>query len=113
MTIFSLGWNDEEQQKIPDDTENLIFGFKFKNEITEDYIPQSVIYITIWCSIKSIINNLPFGIKKLSINENDIDINNLPISLETITIYQYNPQNKIRVPFGCKILDNYGNEIIV
>ena len=111
MKIYSIGWTDNVLMKIPDDTINLIFGFKFKNNIPDNYIPLSVTDVAIYGSIELLINNLPFGIKRLTIAENNVIINNLPSSLEILKIVEYDSKKLIKVPFGCKVFVNNNEEI--
>ena len=111
MNTFCIGWADNLLVKIPDDTIYLIFGFKFKNNIPDGYIPSSVTDVAIYGTTELLINNLPFGIKRLTIAENDVIINNLPSSLEILKIVEYDYKKLVKVPFGCKVLDDNDKEI--
>ena len=108
---------NEVLEDILDDTENIIFDedykklkySKFNQEIKENVLPKSIKKIGLY-SHCNLINNLPLWIEEVFIkfsndDEYNKEVNNLPMTLEKITIENKKYLKSItKIPFGCNIV---------
>ena len=106
--IFGEFFNEAiRKNDIPNSLTNLTFGDKFNQEIKENVLPNSIINLTFGKRFNQLLDNLPYSLKSLSLYENKQPLINLPTSLETLEITNYNKANDIKLPYGC-ILKNLG-----
>ena len=112
LHMLTFGWNFDQEIKenvLPISLHTLGFGFNFNQEIKENVLPKSIKNICLW-SHCNLINNLPLWIEEVYIifaewNEKyNKEVNNLPITLEKINIYDEIFLRYItKIPFGCDI----------
>ena len=95
-----------KENVLPSSLHTLIFGRTFNQEIKENVFPCSIKKIGVY-SHCNLINNLPLWITEVYIKfcnnvKYDKEVNNLPVSLERITIlYEIYLKYITKVPFGC------------
>jgi hypothetical protein len=71
---------------------HLTFNYYFNQKVN---LPNQIIYLNLDCSNSNIVDNLPFGIKELELTNNfNLELNNLPNSIEKITFNKYNQYDK-------------------
>lgn len=106
---------DQKINELPESLTHLTFGHSFNQKV--DNLPKMLIELGFSsnCKIK---NNIPENIKKIKIIFNDLDeyysaVDNLPPNIKEITIKKNKFRYLKKVPFGCKILDETGAEIII
>jgi hypothetical protein len=113
LHMLTFGWNFDQEIKenvLPVSLHTLGFGFNFNQEIKENVLPKSIKYICLY-SHCNFINNLPLQLEEIYIvftdwtNIEHKEVNNLPITLERITIKDEKYLKYItKIPFGCDIV---------
>ena len=100
-------FNQEIKKKVlPISLRTITFGWDFNQEIKENVFPCSIKKIGVY-SHCNLINNLPLWITEVYIKfcnnvKYDKEVNNLPMTLERITIKDEKYLKYItKVPFGC------------
>lgn len=108
VEIINFGWNFNKSLdniKFPKSLKKIVLGSFFNQSLLNVKFPENFEEIEFYQDYKLIpINTIPNGVKVVTIRENITEINNLPITLETLQISWLYDKNKIiKVPFGCKI----------
>ena len=115
--IFGYSYDQQIDKNIlPKSLTHLTFGYYYSQILEKDVLPDSLIELTIFGSIynKSIIDNVPNGIKIIVFQDLQISVNNLPMTVEKIKLI--NHDDKIlklltKIPYGCVVVD--GDDIII
>jgi len=92
----------------------IIFGNIFNQSLDKVSLPFGIQSITFGCNYKKPLNNLPNSVEKLVFRKINMDITNLPCSVTHIKILEHiakSMEKLIKIPYGCKIIDKYDNEI--
>ena len=129
---LSIPWNfNEELTDLPFDTKIIIFEedlstvqySKFNHKVghqgCEDVncprnLPNSLTHLTFGFRFNQKVNNLPVNLTHLSLGRDfNQKVDNLPLNIEEIKIYDVQKSLLKKIPFGCKILNEYDKEIIL
>jgi hypothetical protein len=91
---------------LPVNLTYLSFGYCFRQPISEDMLPNSLTHLTVGSLFNQSLDMLPANLTHLSIENPDYSktLNNLPCSLKILEISKYYPTEKIKLPFGCKVI---------
>jgi hypothetical protein len=91
---------------LPNSITHLTFGLYYKQPINESLLPNSLTHLTFGMDFNQSLDMLPVNLTHLSIKNPDYSktLNNLPCSLKILEISKYYPIEKIKLPFGCKVI---------
>ena len=91
---------------LPDSIETLELGETYSHKITDEKWPKSMVNLILAGSTRNIrvINNLP-NINEITFRNLEIDIDNLPSSLQLITVNKEGRDKIKKVPFGCEVVE--------
>ena len=94
---------------LPNRMTHLIFGHDFS--LTVDNLPNRLTHLTFGLCFNRSVNNLPRTLTHLTFGISFFQIaNNLPCGLKEIKIEFYKLKLIKKIPFSCRIIDEYGCE---
>jgi len=115
-----------EQNQLPPNVQYIKFGYHFNQPVNEDNLPPNLTHLTFGAYFNQPIDGLPNSLISLTFGdyfnqsldvlpENlthlsiksflyDKELNNLPCNLKMLKIYKRYPIEKIKLPFGCKLI---------
>jgi hypothetical protein len=106
-----------ENNVLPKSLTYLEFGFYYRQIIENNVLPKSLTTLKLYGSHhnKKTIDSLPnSNIKTIIFEDLQTDIDNLPITIETIKLLKYGKYTlKLlkKLPYGCIVVDKYNNKI--